>query len=118
MTKSVVIIQKENIRYTFIQEEHGSTLTPWGYIGEIKQYYKIKREYLLCAGGSTVSFENTTREKGNELYKKLMADGFKRFRDISEVTWYATSENNTPYEEEWKIEGRYLIPIKSRVLAD
>lgn len=90
MTKSVVIIQKENIRYTFIQEEHGST----------------------------VSFENTTREKGNELYKKLMADGFKRFRDISEVTWYATSENNTPYEEKWKIEGRYLIPIKSRVLAN
>lgn len=57
-----------------------------------------------------------TKEYGNGLYLRLLEDGFARFRTLLEVSWYATLENNTPYEEEWKIEGIYFVPVKSQVM--
>ncbi len=78
--------------------------------------YSVTHERMMTFGSSE-STEITTREKGNELYKKLIADGFHRFRKYKEVSWYATRENNTPYEETWITEGIYLVPIASRVLG-
>lgn len=101
---SYIVIQKDHSRYTFIQSDTAPK-------------YSIHIEQLCISGlGSSLCFEYPTKERGNELYKKLMADGFKKFRNMNEVSWYATVENNTPYDEEWKVEGQYLIPVNSRVL--
>lgn len=95
-----VIIQKEDTRYTFSQSNGR---------------YCIITEKMFQVGGS-MSFRYVSKEEGNRFYLESMAEGFKRFRNIYEVSWYATRENNTPYAEEWIVDGNYLIPIKSRVL--
>jgi hypothetical protein len=95
---NVVIIQNEDTRITFRQD---------------RNRYEVVTEQNGF-GGSSVHISGSTRDAGNKLYAKCMKNGFKRFRDIKEVSWYATSYNNTPYKEEWRVEGNYLIPICSR----
>lgn len=108
------VIQKDRTRYTFIVGEYytviGCKRIPSG-----KPRYSVHVEQLLTSGGSLV-MNDTTKEAGNRLYKELIAKGYKQFRNAREVSWYATIENNTPYDEEWSTEGKYLIPIRSRVL--
>lgn len=100
---NVVVLQKDNSRYSFIQEENECGA----------KYYKIvSATCLFC--GETHHTEYTTKERGNEKYNRLLQKGFKKFRNVREVSWYATVENNTPYKEAWEIEGDYLIPICSR----
>ena len=109
------VIQKDRTRYTFIVGEFyteiGSKRIP-----TCKPRYSVRVEELLTTGGSLI-MNDTTKEKGNQLYKELISKGFKQFRNAREVSWYATIENNTPYDEEWTTEGKYLIPIKSRSLT-
>lgn len=100
-----VILQKEKTRYTFRQSKT-NTGNP---------LYCIESEVLLTTG-SCVSYRYVTKETGNEFYKNMVSKGFHRFRNVHEVSWYATTENNTPYDEEWKIDGILLIPVRSRVL--
>lgn len=104
MTK-ITTLQKARTRYIFINHTYSN--------GEPR--YTIQCEKLLITGSSLTSRE-VRKEEGNAFYKKLIEMGFKQFRNVKEVSWYATIENNTPYEEEWTTEGKYLIPIKSRVL--
>ena len=102
----VTVIQKERRRITFKVSQYAN--------GDPK--YDIEFEECL-ATGSSLSSRTVTKDDGNQFYTELMADGYKRFRKTSEVSWYATIENNTPYEEEWTTDGKYLIPIKSRSIA-
>lgn len=104
----VTVLQKGNDRYTF---RAGSI----SYDPNAPEIYSVTREHLMTTGSSEYT-EITTKDKGNALYKKLIADGFHRFRSYKDVSWYATCENNTPYEEVWKTEGIYLIPVVSRIL--
>lgn len=42
-------------------------------------YYRPQYKYCQrLVGGSTCSYSNTSKEKGNELYKKLIADGWHK----------------------------------------
>lgn len=63
--------------------------------------------------GSSLSYRQVTKEQGNDYYKLLIEEGYHRFRSLNEVSWYATIENNTPYEEEWTTDGIYFIPVRS-----
>ena len=112
------VIQKDRTRYTFIVDEYymeiggiGGKRIPTG-----KPRYSVHVEKCLTTGAS-LTMNDTTKEKGNQLYMELISKGFKQFRNGREVSWYATIENNTPYDEEWATDGKYLVPIKSRVLA-
>lgn len=107
MTK-VTTLQKDHTRYTFIRDT---------YPNSNNARYCVKHEQLFITG-SSVGWDYTTKERGNALYKELIEKGFKQFRNGYEVSWYATIENNTPYDEEWITEGKFLIPIKSRVLTE
>ena len=100
------VIQKDRTRYTFIASQYSGG----------NPRYSIHTEQCLIGGGC-LSMRDTTKEEGNRFYTEMIAKGFKQFRNAREVSWYATVENNTPYEEEWKIEGKYLVPIKSQVLS-
>ena len=108
------VIQKGRTRYTFISGEWymdcGFKRIPTG-----KPRYSIQCERLLATGAS-MNTNETTKEKGNQFYLDLISKGFKQFRNAREVSWYATIENNSPFEEEWTTDGKFLIPIKSRVL--
>ena len=114
MVKKQTVIQKEGTRYTFIVDEYytciGANYSPSG-----KPRYVVEVEQLLSSGASLYR-NNTTKEAGNKLYLELLEKGFKQFRNAREVSWYATIRNNTPYDEEWTTEGKYLVPIKSRSL--
>lgn len=109
------VIQKGRTRHTFIVGEYyteiGSKRIPTG-----KPRYSIHTEQLLTTGAS-LTMNDTTKERGNALYLELMSKGYKQFRNAREVSWYATADCYTPYEEEWITDGKYLIPIKSQVLA-
>lgn len=100
------VIQKDRTRYVF--ETNKSTSG-----GE---YYTINTEQLLTCG-SSVSRQVVTKEGGNKFFLEMLSKGFKQFRNAREVSWYATTRNNTPFEEEWTTEGRFLVPIKSQVLS-
>ena len=103
ITKKVTTIQKGNVRYTFKAYDNGKCF--------------IETEQNLTTGAS-LFWRTVSAEHGNEFYKRAMAEGFRRFRNINEVSWYATKDNNTPYEEEWVTDGIYLVPVKSRVLEE
>lgn len=96
----VTVIQKDSTRYKFTRYEKRCEV-------EVQQ---------MGIFGASVSSRYVSPEAGNTLYKELMAKGFKRFRNVREVSWYATRPNNTEYEETWKVEGDYLVPVVSRVL--
>ena len=72
-------------------------------------------EHMMVFGAEQHT-EYISEEQFKEEYANLISRGYKQFRNPREVSWYATRENNTPYEETWIIEGDYLIPIASRVL--
>ena len=78
---------------------------------------ELRYEMLLTGGGGTSYSEYMPIEKARDVFRKYMGMGFKRFRNVREVNWYATIENNTPFNEVWKVEGDFLIPIESRSLA-
>lgn len=99
----VTVIQKDSERYSFVQDAFNDG-TP---------RYCIKRETMMVFGGG-ISYEYVSKEKGNSLYKELMAKGFHQFRSVREVSWYATRENNTPYAEEWQTDEKYFIPVCAR----
>lgn len=110
MKNSLVVIQKDRTRYSF--------RVSYPDFGNSSPVYCIETEQLCKSGlGSSLFYRYVKKEEGNSFYKEMMAKGFKRFRKLSEVSWYATTENNTPWEEEWKTERGYLIPVKSRVLT-
>lgn len=97
----VITLQKDHSRYIFVNENGR---------------FFVEREQCLTTG-SSFSRDRVSREAGNELYKSLIEKGFLRFRNVKEVSWYATTENNTPFDEVWKIENGYLVPIASQVLC-
>ena len=98
------VIQKGETRYAFVVKEYSSG----------KPRYVIETEQCLTHGGTFYS-RNVTKEQGNKFYMEMIGKGFKQFRNAREVSWYATIPNNTPYEEEWVTDGKYLVPIKSQV---
>ena len=98
-----VTIQKENTRYVFDDE-----------VGSDGKHYYFVTTWQCMSTGAGVHQSATTKERGNALYQKSIRDGFKRFRNEREVSWYATRENNTGYPEEWITEGIYFVPIQSR----
>lgn len=110
MTK-ITVLQKDSDRYTFIFDDSRPEDTNLCTCGR----HRISHEHMMTFGAGQTT-ENTTKERGNAFYKELIQKGFHRFRKLSEVSWYATRENNTPYEETWITEGIYLVPIASRVL--
>lgn len=75
----------------------------------------LYHEDLLAGGGAQAYYECTSIEKARDLFRRYLELGFKRFRNMKEVNWYATIENNTPFKEIWKVEGDFLIPIESRL---
>lgn len=103
----VTVLQMKGTRYTFILDDTKKNSA----CGR----YQVKCEIMMNLG-SSVHIENTTKEKGNQLYKSLLEKGFHKFRNPREISWYATLPNNTGREEEWKVENGYFIPIKSSVL--
>lgn len=118
MSKGYTVLQKGRTRYTFIVGEYYTEIGGIGgaRIPSGKPRYSVHIEQMLTSGSSFI-MNDTTKEAGNSLYKELISKGFKQFRNAREVSWYATIENNTPFDEEWTTEGKYLIPIKSRVLS-
>lgn len=92
------VLQKDNVRYTF-----NPVKMPDG-------RYQVTYEYNMVFG-SSMSYEYYKKDAGNSLYKKLLENGFKRFRSWDEVSWYATVENNTPYAQEWTTEGIWFVPV-------
>lgn len=110
------VIQKDRTRHTFMVREYytliGSQRIPSG-----KPRYVIETEECLTTGGFIYS-RDVTKEEGNKFYTDMIEKGFKQFRNGKEISWYATIPNNTPWEEEWTTDGKYLVPIKSRVLDD
>lgn len=103
-TKHVVVLQKGNDRYTFATESDDSG----------KERYRIDHEHLLT-GGASRTCAYVQKDAGNNQYKKLMSKGFKKFRNINEVSWWATTPCyafNPKDEEIWKVEGSYLVPVK------
>ena len=101
------VLQKNRSRYEFIKGVYRGSGNP---------RYTVKVEHLGI-GGSSVSYRDVSKEAGNKLYLELIEKGFKQFRNAHEVSWYATIENNTPYDEEWTTEGKFLVPIKSESIA-
>ena len=79
--KKITVIQKENARYTFTFDSsiEDSKLCNNG-------RYSVTVERKLSTG-SSVYTENTTKEAGNELYKRLISKGFVRFKDLKDVEW-------------------------------
>lgn len=97
--KPYVALQNENTRYTFVRD--GNT-----------DYYDVKREHLLV-GGAGVSFDRMNAEKTKEEIADLKSKKFFEFRNAKEVSWYATANNNTPYDEKWEVQNGILIPVES-----
>lgn len=79
--KKVTVIQKENTRYTFTLDYsiEDSKLCNLG-------RYSVTVERKLSTGSSLYT-ENTTKEAGNELYKRLISKGFVRFNSLEDVRW-------------------------------
>lgn len=79
--KKITVIQKENFRYTFVFDDsiEDSRFSNNG-------RYQVKIEEKLTTGSSIYS-EATTKKAGNELYKRLIAQGFVRFKNLSDVKW-------------------------------
>jgi len=92
-------IQNENTRYIF---DYDDTLN----------IYNVTREQLLSVGESR-SFNTMSVEEAVKELSDLKSKGFLEFRNTEEISWYATTENNTPYVENWEIENGFLIPIES-----
>lgn len=94
------VLQKGKVRYTFIPSKDGGLHT-------------IDCDQMTYAGAAHYS-KQVTAEQGNKIFSDLVLNkGFKLFRSLHEVSWYATIENNTPYKEEWAVQGAYLIPLNS-----
>lgn len=102
----MITIQKDSTRYSFYTKRT-NTGDP---------IYCIQTEQMYSLGAS-LSYQYVTKDNGNQFYKDRMASGFKRFRNAREISWYATRENNTPFVEQWEIQGDYLVPIISRSLG-
>lgn len=94
------VIQKGKVRYTFIPNKDGGLHT-------------LQCDQKMYLGDARYDKQVTT-EQGNAIFKDMIINhGFKLFRSLHEVSWYATTENNTPYEEEWITQGIYLVPVNS-----
>ena len=79
---------------------------------EDKNKYDITMEHALLFG-SSMQFDIATLEQALEQMEDLKKKGFLMFRKPSEVSWYATRENNTPYEEQWEVKDGYYVPVNS-----
>lgn len=99
-----VILQKEDTRYAFTDLLDKSSG---------KQSVCVAHETKLPTGHGTMSHDYVSVEKAEEKIKKLINDGFIQFRSVSEVSWYATRPNNTPYEEVWEVKDGFFIPKES-----
>ena len=97
--KPYVALQNENTRYIFERDRN-------------TDYYDVKREHLLV-GGAGVSFDRMNAEKAKEEIADLKSKKFFEFRNAKEVSWYATANNNTPYDEKWEVQNGILIPVES-----
>lgn len=97
----VIVLQKDSIRYTLTRYE--------------SRFWVDRQEMGIFGASASARFMSPAQ--GNGLYMDLLDKGFKQFRSLAEVSWYATRPNNTPYEETWKVDGDYLVPVASRVLA-
>lgn len=75
--KKVTVLQKNNERYTFILDPEKKTMCG---------RYTIRIETNLTTG-SDLLCEQTTKESGNALYKRLISQGFTRFNSLDEVRW-------------------------------
>lgn len=80
MTEKITVIQKGNTRYTFKKEIVDR--------GNSSPLYRIETEQLLQSRtGSSMTYRYVGRTEGNEFYKRMMKEGFKRFENVRDVTW-------------------------------
>ena len=105
-----VTIQKDRARYT-LQEQAVDR-------GNSSPRYMIQSEVLFETGHGSGSYRYTGEREALEFLIRMMDQGFKKFQNAREVSWYATVENNTDREEVWEVQGDWLVPIKSGVLDD
>ena len=99
MLVSYIVLQKDKIRYTF---QYDTKLNK----------YDERRDETFFTGG-TFTINKVSVEKALEKIEKLKREGFLEFKDPRQVSWYATVENNTPYQEIWKENDGYFVPIDS-----
>ena len=92
-------LQRDNVRYTFQYEADANQ-------------YRVQREHMLGLG-SEVSSTRHSAEEGLSRFSELKENGFLEFRNANEVSWYATTDNNTGHPEVWEARDGYLIPINS-----
>lgn len=96
---SYVALQKENFRYVY--QYHAD-----------QNKYSVTREHMYDLG-SSMSVDYTAKESAPVQIAEIKERGYLQFRNPAEVSWYATRENNTPYDEQWEVKNGYLIPINS-----
>lgn len=92
------VIQKDRTRYTFIPKN-----------GRLQCIFC---EDLLASGlGASAHYEYVSKEDGNKFYIEKIKDGFKKFKSVESVSWYATvADGYVPCgEHNWETEGIYLI---------
>lgn len=97
---TVITLQEENRRFIIHfdkeQNQYLMDIEVGDPIGSVPGLYK------------RFSKENLAEEIANQ-----KEQGYMEFRNVEEVSWYATVANNTPYEEKWKKKDGMLIPIES-----
>lgn len=93
-----ITIQKDERRYRFVF-----------YANEC-----VIRHERLVRGGMVAGSRYVSCREGKKELEERLGEGFLKFQNEKEVSWYATVENNTPYAEIWETRGSYLIPVISR----
>lgn len=103
-----VILQKEDTRYAFT----GLLDRPTD-----KRKVCVAHETKFSSGHGTMSHDYISVEKAEAKVRDLIEEGYIKFRTVSEVSWYATRPNNTPYEETWEIKDGFFIPKESHSVS-
>lgn len=96
---TIAIFQKERSRVIFTFNENTDS-------------YDVEHLTLFTHGESSTTTKESKVEKLQHTML-LRSYGYNEFRNPKEVSWYATVENNTPYDEKWEMECGCLIPIES-----
>jgi len=103
-----VVLQNEDTRYKFEVIPETKTCS---------ERVSVTCEKKLMTGHGTMSHDYMSVERSEEKLKKLLEDGYIKFRTVHEVSWYATRPNNTPYEEIWEVKEGFFIPKESHSVS-
>lgn len=101
MKNTVVILQKGTERCRMTKTDYSSL-----------RNIRVEFEHNMHIG-SSLHYEYMSRDEANKLYVDMISKGFKRFRNVREVSWYATADKDTyipSSEPKWKTEGIWFIP--------